>query len=300
MYTAKELTVKLQEAKKTIRMSGVGAHHQNGPAENAIKNITRRARIFLFHAALRWPEKFDKHLWPLVMNYAVHLHNHTPRQKDLRTPASLWTRTPDDLSALKHAHPWGCPVYVLDPRLQDGHKLPRWNSRACQGTFVGITDIHASSVGLIRNPTTNRLSPQFHCIYDDYFETVTFNDRMPPPNWEELTLESLHKHPFDEKIPEEFIDNWDVPEEVTGAPPQREPDTELRPRKTDQLFLLLPCNLHHNYIPQTRTLLTYQIRLRGSLLLLLNPFTIHHKQMSHHQGIWRRHHHLLLLTPQHH
>ena len=156
----------------------------------------------MFHDTLQWPEHFDKHLWPLAMNYAVHLHNHTPRQKDLRTPASLWTRTPDDLSALKHAHPWGCPVYVLDPRLQDGHKLSRWNPCACQGTFVGITDIHASSVGLIRNPTTNRLSPQFHCIYDDYFETVTFNDRMPPPNWEELTLESLHKHPFDEKIPE--------------------------------------------------------------------------------------------------
>ena len=133
----------------------------------------------------------------------------------------------------------GCLVCVPDPRLQDGHKLPRWNPCACHGTFVGITNIHASSVGLIRNPTTNRLSPQFHCIYDDYFETVTFNDRMPPPNWEELTLESLHKHPFDEKIPKEFIDNWDVPEEVTGAPPQREPDTESRPRR-DQSTLPPP------------------------------------------------------------
>ena len=62
VHTAKELTVKLQESKQTIRMSGVGAHHQNGPAENTIKNVTRRARIFMFHAALHWPEKFDKTL----------------------------------------------------------------------------------------------------------------------------------------------------------------------------------------------------------------------------------------------
>ena len=78
----------------------------------------------MFHAALQWPEHFDKHLWPLAMNYAVHLHNHTPRYKDLHTPASLFTCTPDTLSALKHAHPWGCPLYVLDLHLQDGFKLP--------------------------------------------------------------------------------------------------------------------------------------------------------------------------------
>ena len=52
VYTAKELTVKLQEANQTIRMSGVGAHRQNGPAENAIKNVTQGARIYMFHAAL--------------------------------------------------------------------------------------------------------------------------------------------------------------------------------------------------------------------------------------------------------
>ena len=111
-------------------MSGVGAHHQNGAAETAIKNISRRARIFMFHAALRWPAQFDKTLWPLAMNYAVHLHNHTPQRRDLLTPVSLWTRTPDNLSVLSNAYPWGCPVYVLDPLLQDGFKLPRWNPRA--------------------------------------------------------------------------------------------------------------------------------------------------------------------------
>ena len=47
--------MKPQESNQTIQMSGVGAHHKNGAAETAIKNISRRARIFMFHAALRWP-----------------------------------------------------------------------------------------------------------------------------------------------------------------------------------------------------------------------------------------------------
>ena len=213
-------------------MSGVGAHHQNGAAKNAIKNTSRRARIFMFHAALRWPEQHDSTPWPLAMSYAVHLHNHTPRRSDLMTPSSLWTRTPPNHSALTNAHPWGCPVYVLDPRLQDGHKLPRWNPRSRQGTFMGNSPIHASTVGIIRNPTTNRLSPQCHCICDDYFKTVTYNDQDPPPNWEELVIENFQKNDFDENIPEQFTDNWEEPEAIGhDTHQQREPVPELLRRK---------------------------------------------------------------------
>ena len=60
VYTAKEILSKLNKNSQTLRLSGVGAHHQNGPAENAIKNISRKARIFMFHAALCWSDKFDK------------------------------------------------------------------------------------------------------------------------------------------------------------------------------------------------------------------------------------------------
>jgi hypothetical protein len=30
---------------------------------------------------------------------------------------------------------WGCPVYVLDPTLQDGKKLPKWVPRARRYVF---------------------------------------------------------------------------------------------------------------------------------------------------------------------
>ena len=69
---------KLHDNNQTLRLSGVGAHHHNGVAENAIKNISKKSRVYMVHAALRWPEKFDKSLWPLAMSHAVHMHNRTP------------------------------------------------------------------------------------------------------------------------------------------------------------------------------------------------------------------------------
>ena len=53
VYIAKALMSKLQSNNQTLRLSGVGAHHHNGVAENAIKNISRKARVYMFHDALR-------------------------------------------------------------------------------------------------------------------------------------------------------------------------------------------------------------------------------------------------------
>ena len=41
VYTATEFTKHLQTNEQTLRLSTVGAHHQNGPVEIAIKNITQ-------------------------------------------------------------------------------------------------------------------------------------------------------------------------------------------------------------------------------------------------------------------
>jgi hypothetical protein len=88
-------------------------------------------------------------------------------------PEELWSRTKQKESHLSRAHTFGCPVYVLDPKLQDGGKIPKWNSRACQGIFVGFSPYHSTNVPLILNPTTQHISPQYHVIFDDEFTTVS-------------------------------------------------------------------------------------------------------------------------------
>jgi hypothetical protein len=69
-------------------------------------------------------------------------------------------------------HTFGCPVYVLHPRLQDGHKVLKWQPRARRGQFLGYSMDHSSSIGLILNKDTGNISPQYHVVHDDYFTTV--------------------------------------------------------------------------------------------------------------------------------
>jgi hypothetical protein len=149
-------------------------------AENAIKNVQRKARTMMIHAALRWPDQNEKDLWPLALEHAVYMHNHTPREATGLSPVEIWTQSKSTHSALTHARVWGCPVYVLDPRLQDGKKIPKWEPRSRRGQFVGNSPLHASSVGIIRNLRTNNLSPQFHVVYDNFFETVHSKENEVP------------------------------------------------------------------------------------------------------------------------
>ncbi len=67
---------------------------------------------------------------------------------------------------------FGCPVYVLDATLQDGHKIPKWAPQARLGVFLGFSSLHSSQVPLVMNVETGKISPQFHRIFDDKFETV--------------------------------------------------------------------------------------------------------------------------------
>ena len=227
VYTAKQIMNKLHENKQLLRLSGVGAHHQNGVAENAIKNISRKARIFMFHAALRWPEKFDKTLWPLAMSHAVYLHNHTPKMHDGLAPIEHWTRSKSTHTQLQNAHPFGCPAYVLNPTLQDGFKIPKFEPRSMQGVYVGPSPLHASTVGLILNTKTHRISPQFHVIYDDYFETVPHSAEEPPPNWDDLCIKGFSKVDMEINVDSnDHISDWNAPD---PAPVEEREPPDLSP-----------------------------------------------------------------------
>ncbi len=206
VHTSKGFGHSLEENDQKIKHSGVGGHHHNGPAENAIKNVTRKARIMMFHAALMWPDESDKTLWPLAMSHAVHLHNHTPGTRTGLSPEEIWTSSMQSMSPLLNAHPWGSPVCVLAPRLQDGQKLPKWEPRSRRGQYLGVSPLHASTVSLVRNLRTGRISPQFHCVHDDFFETLQASSTKPPDNWEELIVFQTFRSDLDD---DDFIPDLD-------------------------------------------------------------------------------------------
>ena len=126
----------------------------------------------MMHQLLHWPDQYNGNLWPFALKHAVFMWNNMPRSRDTLTPIELFTRlkTPENGSLLR-VKVWGCPVYVLDPKLQDGKRLPKWTKRSRCGMYLGQEDQHHSTVGNILNVRTGHVSPQFHCVYDEFFTT---------------------------------------------------------------------------------------------------------------------------------
>ena len=50
---------------------------------------------------------------------------------------------------IANTHNFGCPVCMLDHRLQNGEKIPRWEPRHRLGIFVGNSLLYADNVALL-------------------------------------------------------------------------------------------------------------------------------------------------------
>ena len=73
---------------------------------------------------------------------------------------------------MKHVHTFACPVFVLQNALASGKSLPRWSPRARLGLKLGPSPNHARNVYLVLNLMAECVSPQYHCWFDDFFETT--------------------------------------------------------------------------------------------------------------------------------
>ena len=157
---------------QSISFCPVGARHQNGTAEASIKHSTLGSRTILFHAQRMWPEAITTMLWPFALKEFIHTSNHFRLDEDGRSPYMRFTGT-DSLPIMSQQHPWGCPDYVLEAKLQGNTKgIPKWDPRARLGVYLGYSPLHAGWVALVLNPGTGHVSPQYHLVFDDDFTTV--------------------------------------------------------------------------------------------------------------------------------
>lgn len=129
------------------------------------------SRAMILHALVHWKDKVEPMLWPMVVDYAEYLYNHLPNDKGI-APTDIFSGIQTPWHKLQDMHVWGCPTHVLDPNLQEGKKLLRWQPRSHQGMFLGLSPKHSSDVPLIRNLQTGSISPQYHVMFDDMFSTV--------------------------------------------------------------------------------------------------------------------------------
>jgi hypothetical protein len=149
----------------------VNAHFQNGIAKKMIRDLQESTRKQLLHAKSRWPKAIELNLWPYALRLANHLRNLLPDKDDATSPIERFSRV-QVAPHLKENHPFGCPVYALNNRLQSGNRIPKWDLRARLGVYLGQSPRHASSVSLVLSLETGLVSPQYHVRHDDFFETV--------------------------------------------------------------------------------------------------------------------------------
>jgi hypothetical protein len=216
-FASKEYEEDLATLRQHQRFAGVGAHHQNGVAERSIQTIMSMARTMMIHAHIRWPDVQDLSLWPMAVDYAVYIYNHTPNPTTGIAAIDVMTRTRAPRHKLADIHTWGCPTYVLEPTLHDGKKIPRWQPRSRRGVFLGFSPKHASTVPIVLHNSTLHISPQFHVVFDDWFSTVISDVEFPddpPPGWYDLFNNSRFQYVFDDETSLDLTDEWLTPDEL--------------------------------------------------------------------------------------
>ena len=114
-------------------------------AERTIGVAQNMARAMLPHPRVCWPDEFDPSLWPFALSCAVWIHNRLPHSSRANVSAEdIFSNTYGGSTHLRRARVFGCPTHALDPKLQDGKKIPVEDRT--NGNQVLITSINDVSV----------------------------------------------------------------------------------------------------------------------------------------------------------
>jgi hypothetical protein len=201
-FTSKAFQAHLANYQQIIQFAGTAAHNHNSIAERSIRTIMSIARTMMLHAATHWPEMADATLWPLAVDYAVHIFNRVPNRETGLSPLDVFTGTREPLRRLHDLHVWGSPSYLLDKRIADGKQLPRWSPKSERVVFVGVSDKHLASTPRVLNPRTRTITTPYHLVFDDWFATVGSSPEDLPdfqsPEWRRMFGDSEYQYVQDE------------------------------------------------------------------------------------------------------
>ena len=151
--------------------------------------LTLGARNLLLHGMQMWPTMIDSMFWPFSMKAVAERHNKMQIDVMVQTPESILHNVQIEDIPVKSYHTLFCSTYVLDARLQSsgGAGPPKWEPRSRIGVYLRHSSFHAGNVALVWNPTTGRVSPQYHVVFDNDYMTVPYMEAGTlPPNWEDL------------------------------------------------------------------------------------------------------------------
>ena len=106
----------------------------------------------------------DEMFLPFAIKAVAEMQNSLQVDLTVQTPESILHGVEIEDIPVKYYHTLFCPTYVLDARLQNsgGAGPPKWEPRSWIGVYLGHSPFHAGNLALMWNPTTVRVSPQYH------------------------------------------------------------------------------------------------------------------------------------------
>ena len=151
-----------------------------------------------------WPQVITSTLCSFAISVSVDTYNKFKKDDSDFSPLERFTGMTQPIVP-RGLHPFGYPAFVLSADLQDHKKLPRWDEQVRAGAYLGRSKKHSSSVALILSLQTCHVSPQFHVVLDDDFETVDSLRRgVEPSRWKWLPK---HRREFHLDDNNSMIDN---------------------------------------------------------------------------------------------
>jgi hypothetical protein len=112
-------------------------------------------------------------LWPYALCHTAHLSNVLLTGKDGQFKLEHFSGIKVG-SNMRYLHTFGCHVFALHSALASSSSIPRWDPRVRLGLNLGPSPTHARNVHLVMSLSTGLVSPQFHCRFDDFFETCKY------------------------------------------------------------------------------------------------------------------------------
>ena len=113
-----------------------------------------------------------------------------------RTPESILHSIDTEDIPVKLFHTLFFPGYFLDARLHSAGRYgpPKWEARSRIVMYLVHFPFRAGIMSLVWNPTTDRVSPQYHVVFNDNFTTVQYmGSGTIPTNWEDLATNLSEK-----------------------------------------------------------------------------------------------------------
>ena len=169
----------------------------------------------LLNAKRHWPDMITNMLWPFALKMTADWLNTFMENNEGLSPNEVLSGIWAELDS-RGFQVFGCPVFVLDHCLQNGIEgILKWDPRARVGIYLGESPYHAGNVALVLNPRTGHVSPQYHMVFDDDFNTVPHMlAGTVPQHLEKLVRLSSECATYEYY---KISDEWTKPQDSTGT-----------------------------------------------------------------------------------